>query len=433
MAEATAGQAVGEDGRTMTDLLHRRPSLTGPLSGLRGGLRPRPGEDPVARPLTVSAAIAAGAAAGGALLVAMAVSVVGWFLADGGAHGQTTGALRVGAVLWLYAHGATLHWGTGTVDLVPLGVTGLLALVCFRSGRWAGRSSQPVDHDQQLGLGVAIYVAVYVTISVLVAVVTSQGNLAVDLGSATAATLLVSLVFGGLGLASGTDRLGAWLARVPGWVRSVIETACVAAAALVACSALLVVTGLVWHFNEAARVVAAMRMGTGDTVLFGLLNATLAPNAAVFGSAYLLGPGFSLGGSTLVSPSVVTLGPVPALPWLAAVPAAGKVPVGAMAVLVLPVLCAALAAGRSQHRYAVAAWDSAALRGFVGGLGAAIMTTVLAFLAGGSLGTGRLAHFGPSAGAVFVAATLSMSLGGLVGGLAVTAWQRRRAAPPSED
>ena len=38
----------------------------------------------------------------------MAVAVVGWFLADAGAHGQTTDALRVGADAWLVGNGSGL-------------------------------------------------------------------------------------------------------------------------------------------------------------------------------------------------------------------------------------------------------------------------------------------------------------------------------------
>ncbi|MCW2838343.1 MAG: hypothetical protein JWQ15_2457, partial [Marmoricola sp.] len=46
-------------------------------------------------------------------------------------------------------------------------------------------------------------------------------------------------------------------------------------------------------------------------------------------------------------------------------------------------------------------------------------------LAGGPMGTGRMADIGASASEVFVAAVMAMSLGGLVAGVVTAWWQRR--------
>ena len=100
---------LGQDGTAMTDLLNR-PSATSPSERSRGRLsgllpaelfRRRSGPptagEPEGRPLTVTAAIAAVGAAGTTMVTFMGLAVIGWFLADAGAHGQTTDALRVGA------------------------------------------------------------------------------------------------------------------------------------------------------------------------------------------------------------------------------------------------------------------------------------------------------------------------------------------------
>ena len=50
---------------------------------------------------------------------------------------------------------------------------------------------------------------------------------------------------------------------------------------------------------------------------------------------------------------------------------------------------------------------------------------MLAALAGGAVGPGRMRDVAPLAGEVMVHAIASFGLGGLLGGLAMTWWQRR--------
>jgi hypothetical protein len=48
-------------------------------------------------------------------------------------------------------------------------------------------------------------------------------------------------------------------------------------------------------------------------------------------------------------------------------------------------------------------------------------------MAGGPMGTGRMADIGAQAGPVLVTLVGAMALGGLIGALPVALWQRRRA------
>ena len=100
-----------------------------------------------------------------------------------------------------------------------------------------------------------------------------------------------------------------------------------------------------------------------------------------------------------------------------------------MGVLAVPVVAGAAGAVLAQRAYRVTAYDSAALRGFGSGFGAALLTTAAIALAGGSMGTGRMADIGAPLGEVLVAAVAAMSLGGLVAGVATAWWQRRGADP----
>jgi hypothetical protein len=61
-----------------------------------------------------------------------------------------------------------------------------------------------------------------------------------------------------------------------------------------------------------------------------------------------------------------------------------------------------------------------------------VLTGLVTAFSGGALGDGRMADIGPSAGAVTVAAMLSMGLGGLVGAL-VTTFLHRRTTEPEEE
>jgi hypothetical protein len=404
----------------MTDLLSR-PNAAGPGRGSAKGSSGAAER----RPLNVTAALAALGAAATTLLTCMGLAVIGWFLADAGAHGQTTDALRVGADAWLVGHGAQLTLSGVPLGIVPLTLTGLIAMVLFRSGRWAAATSQPVEDDRSVLLAATVLTGIYVVIAVVTCTLVAQDSASPSLGRAILGALLLSGVAGTLGLAAGTGRLRAWVDLVPGWVRSVAYGACAGFALLVAASAVLVVAALVTGLNEAASVMTGLHLGAGDHVMYALATLAVAPNAVLFGSAYLLGPGFAVGTGTVVSPTLVALGPVPAFPLLAALPGDGPTPGWAVGLLAVPVLVGAAGAVLAQRSYGVTAYDSAALRGFASGFGAALVTTVGIALAGGPMGTGRMADIGASASEVFVAAVMAMSLGGLVAGVVTAWWQRR--------
>ena len=275
---------------------------------------------------------------------------------------------------------------------------------------------------------------VYVVVTVLTCILAADGLASANLGRALLGALVVSGV-GALGLASGTGRLATWVDRVPGWVRATTRGAVAGFFALLAASTVLVAVRLVLGFDDAATVLSSLHLRPGDYVMFALATLTVVPNAVLLGGAYLLGPGFAVGTGTAVSPSLVTLGPVPAFPLLSALPTSATTPSWLVGLVAVPVLAAGFGAFRAQRAYGVTAWDSAALRGFGSGLGAALLSTMAIAVSGGALGSGRMADFGAPVGEVLVAAIVAMSLGGLAGGLLATLVQRRRgpgAAPVDE-
>lgn len=200
------------------------------------------------------------------------------------------------------------------------------------------------------------------------------------------------------------------------------------AAVLVGGGALLLTVSLAGHGGAAGDSFLRLADGWAGQVSVLLLCLALVPNAAVWAAAYSLGPGFVLGTGHLVGPfASAPASPLPPLPLLAAVPDAGPgtplhwavaaVPLAAGATVgcftarsataparaPVPTVASpvpttpaprtepAVAGGRTpvwSNGRTVAAASLAALL-------CALLVALFAALAGGPLGTGALARFGP--------------------------------------
>ena len=179
----------------------------------------------------------------------------------------------------------------------------------------------------------------------------------------------------------------------------------------------LVAVMLVLGLNDAADddVRPAPRR-RATTCLRRSRRVSVAPNAVLLGGAYLLGPGFAVGTGTIVSPQRGRARAGAGVPAARRPARRGRRPrSGRWAAWRSRWSSAAVGAVLAQRAYGVTAYDSAALRGFGTGFGAALLTTLAIALAGGPMGTGRMADIGAPVGEVLVAAVAAMSLGGLVG------------------
>lgn len=395
----------------------------------------RPAEVDTRRPLATSAALAGAVAAAIGLVVCMSGALTGWFLADAGAHGQTTDALRVGADAWLLGHGSHLVLSGVPLGVTPLGITLIVVLTTFRTGRWAGRRAHAEVDDRALATAVGSFTCAYVVVAVVTCVLASQSGATPVLGRAVLGAALVAALAGGAGLAVGSDRTADWLDRVPEWTLDVVTGGLAGALWLVVAGAVLVGVSLVASLNEAATVFSELHLSAGDALSYIVVMALFAPNAVLLGVSYLVGPGFAFGVGTTISPTAVSLGVVPAYPVLAALPGEGPTPGWLVVAMGVPVAAAALGGAAMVRRTGPFAYDLAAMRGAAAGFLAGVAVTVLVAVAGGSLGTGRMADVGAPVAEVLVFATGLMSVGGLLGAL-VQNWLlfRRGAvvAPPTE-
>ncbi len=415
----------------MTDLLSR-PSRPERPQGRLAGTPARPGApEPAGRTLGVSAAWAGLAAPAALLGLCWAVALVGWFSSDGGSHGTTRTALRIGADAWLLAHGAHLQVGAATVTAVPLGLSVLCAYVAYRAGRWAGATSE-VEDLMSLGLGAVVLGGTYAAVALVTAVLAATPTAAPDPLLAFLGGALVAGVAGGLGLVAGSGLRAELRALLPTHARAVLFGGLVGFLGLYASGAVLSAVAVAVRGQSVANVLSGLHLdGVGAFFSVGLV-VVLAPNLAGWGVSYLLGPGFSLGTGTVVAPSGVLVGAVPAVPVLAAVPSNGPAPGWAMLVLAVPVLCGLGAGHATARRFPTRSYAVGAARSAGAGVLAAVALTVLAAASGGAVGGGRMSDVGPSVGRSLPAALLALGCGALVAGL-LHVWWRTRHVEESDD
>ena len=403
----------------MTDLLDP-PGTSRSTGSVSGPVAPKP--------LGIGALAAGVAASTTVLFGCMVVGLLGWFASDAGSHGTTRDALRVGADGWLLALGAHLHL-TGTtattITAAPLGLTALCAFVAYRFGVWAG-STSAVEDLRTLALGAVAMSGVYGVAAVLTAVLAATATAEPSLLRAFVGGFLVALLGGGAGLLVGSRGVLERRPAIPESVVAVGRGAVASVLLLVAAGAVLVAVSLLMHLGTAANVLARLHADVAGGLLYTVLVAAAAPNAALLACAYLLGPGFAVGAGTLVAPSAVVLGPVPAFPLLAALPSTGPAPAWAAGLVAVPVLSAIVGAVLMVRRHPAYGYDTGAARGLGAGALAGVLLTVAVALSGGAVGPGRMAHVGADLVQTFFAATVAMGIGGLVGGLLATWWARRR-------
>lgn len=395
------------------------------------------------RPLVLVAALGGLVAALAPLVVCLGVGVVGWFLSDAGTHGTPRGGLRVGALGWLMAHGSGVHVEGVAVTVVPLGITALVAWTIWRLGHRVGDSVSghgpdadriaDGERDWTVLVATTVFTAGYLLVTILTLRTAGGADVGLAGGRVVLWAIALCLTAGFAGIATGSGRAAIWTAYLPAAARAAGALALRIVGGYLVLSTAVFLAALAVDFDTAVNVMSRLHTDAGDATTYTALCLTLIPNAAVFAGAYLLGPGFLVGTGTLVSPSVVSIGPLPMFPLFAALPDNGPTPVWTPYLLALPLLLAAFVAARRQRRNPTLRWDEGALRGCAGGVLAGVLLGLLTAIAGGAVGPGRMRDFGPETFDVLVHAITAFGIGGLLGGLAMTWWQRRASREASLD
>ncbi|MBM7056378.1 cell division protein PerM [Streptomyces durocortorensis] len=405
------------------------------------------------RTLALLSALVKGVVAAGLGLGSLAVLVMVVWISSPYPDSGPGGALRAAAGVWLLAHGAglvrpdTLSGVPAPVGMVPL----LLALgpvwLAHRAARDAAEPEEGRTGPSRAGAFCAV-TAGYLLVVAGAAAYARGGPLRADPDTLV---FPVALVVAGAAAAGVWTAAGRPFGPPPSWsplafqeavarslFRRRVEAACRSAAAgvtvLLGGGALLVAVALGRDAAAAQDTFLALAGDWSGRIAVLLLAVSLVPNAALWGAAYGLGPGFSLGTGATATPLGLDGTPaVPRFPLLAAVPDQGPGSLPNWAALAVPVVAALAVAWFTVRRAAPAdaprarAWSprETVLVTLLAALGCGVGTALLTAVAGGPLGTGALSAFGPVWWLTGPAALVWTAVFGVPAALLLRMWRLR--------
>lgn len=351
------------------------------------------------------------------------------------------------AHLWLLIHGVPLDLSAvfgasaGTMTLVPLGLSILPLLFCYRSGRRLARASYEGEFLIPVLSGSVTYAlicsAVYgwaspspKPLQVLNAALVPLGIVVVGLmwGGYREARSLSRMV--GVDTAEQISQMSQYSRWAGSYAWAVVRAAVVAAVAFVGLGALLLALGILGGWSQVVATYQELHAGAvGDTAVT-LLQLGFLPNLVIYAMAWSTGAGFVFGAGTSIGLTSSTVGSLPMLPILGAVPnSLGSV--GLLGLLV-PVAAGAVAgwwflregedhldewvALKVPFRPLSALLSSLAL-GVLTGVLTSLATLWLGWISYGSLGVGRFTEVGAEPLSFAVHTALWVGLGVALGNL----------------
>ncbi|KPM51319.1 hypothetical protein ACG83_34850 [Frankia sp. R43] len=420
--------------------------------------------------------VSAVATSAAGLVVIQFIVLVVWGTDTSSAAGPDDAA-RVGADLWLLAHGATIHLSAGSVDFLPVGLAVLPLLAATTAGHrraagnverlpasargrrprgprpeqsgQPGEPAQPGHPTQPAGPAqtgrlsraeipppwravirdVALVAGTQTVFVLVIALIVSTPAARPDVFTVVVGALAFSLSGAVIGVLSGYGALrSAWRA-LPASVRVPATAALTAFTSMLAAAAFGVALVLAATLPEIAATDRGLGAGVVGGVGLAAIQLAILPNLVLWALAYTLGPGFAVGGG-FVRPAEVQSGLFPDLPVFAALPP-GPLPRPGWLVLAVVPLIAGTMLALSVRRGMVGTPHRDRLRttlvaAGVGGL----LLMVVTQLSAGRLGSGS-ARFGPSGWLVGLAAAAELAaVAVVVSGVAELA--SRRAGQPFE-
>jgi hypothetical protein len=165
---------------------------------------------------------------------------------------------------------------------------------------------------------------------------------------------------------------------------------------MVSAFAIAILIGFSWI--DITRLYESVQVSVLGAIVLTAGQLAVLPNIIIFGAAWFTGVGFAIGTGSLISPLGSQVGPLPAVPVFGALPV-GRLDFGMIAIVV--VLLAAFVATLSIRRSAdeirfefATAWSAAISLGAAIALVTSLQLAVLAVIASGGAGPGRLSEIG---------------------------------------
>jgi hypothetical protein len=321
------------------------------------------------------------------------------------AGGLGTGqSLALAGRLWLLAQGGELHIGAGRLVLAPLALTLGIAWGLARAGRGLVRLYD-LGTAGHTARAAGLVVLVHVLLTVVLAVVLDAPGAGVGMLRTVAGAAVLCLAAVGWGVGRESGMLDSAVDRLPGAPRPLLRGLLAGLLTALALCAGIVAVAVASDAHGYATLSGSLGGAAAGAVGLLALSLMLLPNAAAAVLGLAAGPGFFVGSGTLVSVHGVTLGAVPALPLLAALPDTQAVPLIAFASQAVPAL-AGLVAGTTVGRWFGDEDGGSVIAGLTGlltGVLLGVVSGALVWVAGGSLGDGGLAQVGAPALATAIA------------------------------
>jgi len=374
------------------------------------------------------------------IFIPFVFGIIGWASLTG-LNSTPVAIWQLAVQAWALGHGVPLHvslgdasavlandFATFDLTLAPFAFAVLTALL----GRRAGRRLAGSD-DATLVVGLLVF---FTGVIVILALLSGQTSLVqLDIASGVVRVLAPFV----LGLVIGwkpweDDRSSrALIPEIPSAWRDVIDTglrvagATLAGLAAIASTAIVVLIFL--GFSTEIALYEALHSGIIGGLVITVAQLALIPVALVWMMSWIAGPGFTLGIGAIVSPFANTVGAVPAIPLLGAIPESSN---SSEWVTVLPAILAFIVATRfATHLRSrgpifnpgdLADLGRVVVTAAVAAVAIALTTVLVGSYATGSGGPGRFVQVGIDpiavglvlAGGVFAGSLAGLFVGKLV-------------------
>lgn len=399
------------------------------------------------RPLTaVFAALEAALVVGVGFGIPLAALTIVWAAQFGFAL-DWAAFWRASVDTWLVGHGVDVHIALDADAASALGLSGAdasfdvsIAALGFAllTLALAVRAGRRVAETRYRLLGEVVAVGTFAGITLALAL-TAQDAVA---STAIVEAVIAPTVVFAVGVLAGSvrtrrhardddgssvrDWVADWRPETRSTATAVLTGGAGAVAAIAAAAAVLVAVMLVAGYARVIALYESLHTEVLGGIVLTLGQLALLPDVVVWAMSWLVGPGFAIGTGSAVSPVATSLGPVPAVPVLGALPE-GSSAWGFLGLLV-PIVAGFLAGVVVLPRLRLAG-DPTPGRlvgtglgiGLVGG----VLVAVLCWLSSGSAGPGRLADVGPHPLVVGGIAALELGIAAAIG-LLVSSRRGRR-------